>query len=41
MPQYFRELASCIDKEGTPNLDCVVAVMMRYGATPLMHAPSH
>ena len=36
-PQYFRDLATCFDQEGTPNLDCVVAVMMRYGATPLMH----
>jgi mannose-6-phosphate isomerase-like protein (cupin superfamily) len=39
-PQYFRELATCIDREGTPDLDCIVAAMMRYGATPLMHAPS-
>lgn len=36
-PQYFRDLATCFDKEGTPNLDCVVATMMKYGATPLMH----
>lgn len=37
VPQYFRDLATCFDREGTPSLDCVVAVMMRYGATPLMH----
>ena len=38
-PQYFRELSACFDAEGTPDLDCVFAVMMRYGVTPLMHAP--
>ncbi len=36
-PQYFRDLASCVDVEGTPDLDCVVSVMMRYGAIPLSH----
>ncbi len=39
-PQYFRELARCIDVEGTPDLDCVVGVMMRYGAMPLAHQPA-
>jgi mannose-6-phosphate isomerase-like protein (cupin superfamily) len=37
IPQYFRDLANCFDKQGTPNLDCAVAVMMKYGATPLLH----
>lgn len=36
-PRYFRELATCFDQEGTPDLDCIFATMMRYGATPVMH----
>ena len=39
-PEYFRQLASCVDSEGTPSIDCVAAVMMRFGVTPLMHATS-
>jgi mannose-6-phosphate isomerase-like protein (cupin superfamily) len=38
-PQYFRELSACVDHEGTPDLDCVCSVMLRYGITPLTHEP--
>jgi mannose-6-phosphate isomerase-like protein (cupin superfamily) len=38
-PQYFRDLAACFDSEGTPDLDCIVAVMLRYDVIPLTHKP--